>query len=486
MANRIPLIVDTTDGNKIKELPGGDSLDLTSSAIINATSITTTGTLTAQQVNVNGSNLAAVATTGNYDDLNNTPLLFDGNYLNLSNKPTIPTRVFELFDVSATNPDDGDILRWNNINTQWESQSLSSTVDLSDKTINELQNVIITGSADDKFLKFYAGAWRPANVTYAEVQNAPTALSELINDAGFITSETDSQTLSYDGVTLTISNGNSVTIDSITGELNGNVNSNDGNSVILDVDSRTLFGSLRGDVVGNVTGNVTGDVVGSIFADDSTTMVDAVNNVLTADNVNAVTFFGESLTVTTDVNAVGFQGNVFGNGGQNVPLQILSGQNTQSGNSILINPYGSDTIVQTKAETHIWDTGEYSSTGNPYMRFTTVGAIEAKDGAYFEGNLVGDVIGSIYADDSSVMIDGTENKIVGDVDSSNVTGTNITGTDIVGTTIKGSLRAVNRGPTPITDALADGALGEIRFDNTYMYIKCPDGDWRRIALSIIP
>ena len=32
MANRIPLVVDTTDGNKIKEFPVGDNLDLTNSA----------------------------------------------------------------------------------------------------------------------------------------------------------------------------------------------------------------------------------------------------------------------------------------------------------------------------------------------------------------------------------------------------------------------------------------------------------------------
>ena len=28
MANRFPLVLDTTDGNKIKEIPAGDNLDL--------------------------------------------------------------------------------------------------------------------------------------------------------------------------------------------------------------------------------------------------------------------------------------------------------------------------------------------------------------------------------------------------------------------------------------------------------------------------
>ena len=34
MANRIPLIVDRDDENKLKELPVGDNLDLTGSGIV--------------------------------------------------------------------------------------------------------------------------------------------------------------------------------------------------------------------------------------------------------------------------------------------------------------------------------------------------------------------------------------------------------------------------------------------------------------------
>ena len=36
MANRIPLIVDRDDQNKLKELPIGDNLDLTGSGIVGA------------------------------------------------------------------------------------------------------------------------------------------------------------------------------------------------------------------------------------------------------------------------------------------------------------------------------------------------------------------------------------------------------------------------------------------------------------------
>ena len=39
--NRVPLIVDQDNGNKIRELPLGDNLDLTSSKIVNASSVET-------------------------------------------------------------------------------------------------------------------------------------------------------------------------------------------------------------------------------------------------------------------------------------------------------------------------------------------------------------------------------------------------------------------------------------------------------------
>ena len=43
-----------------------------------------------------------------------------------------------------------------------------------------------------------------------------------------------------------------------------------------------VIGSVTGSVTGNVTGTLDGDVTGSVFGDDSTPLVDAVNNVLTA------------------------------------------------------------------------------------------------------------------------------------------------------------------------------------------------------------
>ena len=69
MANRIPLVVDTTE-NKIKELPVGDNLDLGGSGLTNV------GTVNATDVRINNVSF-------------NNP--FSGDYNDLSNKPIIPT-----------------------------------------------------------------------------------------------------------------------------------------------------------------------------------------------------------------------------------------------------------------------------------------------------------------------------------------------------------------------------------------------------------
>jgi hypothetical protein len=278
MTNRIPLIVDTADGNKIKELPSGDALNLVGSAIVDATSISTTGTVTSSvintaSINVNGSPIAAVALSGNFDDLDNVPVGFSGDYDDLTNKPTIPIHLESLFNVGNITPTDGQGLKWSSINNQWEPGSVVADIDLSVRNIQELQNVIVTGPVDNKFLKYYAGAWRASTVTYSEVQNAPTALSQLINDVGYITVPGSAQTLSVTGGELSISDGNTVDIAQTISYDGTSLALSDSNTIetnTLDVNFRKV----------NTTAGVVGDVTGSLFADDSTLLVDGINGTI--------------------------------------------------------------------------------------------------------------------------------------------------------------------------------------------------------------
>lgn len=227
MADRFPLIIDTQDGNAIKELPAGDNLDLSQSNIVNVAGITTLGTINAGNLIVNGSTLSTVALSNDYRDLDNVPITFSGSYTDLSNKPTIPTVLSDLSNVSLTQPTDGQGLVFDAADNQWKPSDIGD-LDLSNNNITDLSDVIITGATENKFLKFYSGAWRPANLTYAEILNRPTKVSDLANDQFFITIE---------DVRAEIENG-------------------------------------------------TGNLKGSVFADDSSIMVDGINNTLFANTAN--------------------------------------------------------------------------------------------------------------------------------------------------------------------------------------------------------
>lgn len=211
MANRYPLIVDTADSNKIKELPSGDNLNLSGSGIINAASVSVTGTITTSAITVNGQSLADVATSGSYNDLLNKPNIIT-SYNDLTNKPTIPSLISQLGDVSATAPEVGDGLIWNGI--EYTPGTINATVDLSTSNLSELQNVITVGDTSNKFLKYYSGAWRAANVTWTDVQSRPTALSQLINDVGFISADDPALTLgSIAPLSTTTVQGDNIILD---------------------------------------------------------------------------------------------------------------------------------------------------------------------------------------------------------------------------------------------------------------------------------
>ena len=96
--------------------------------------------------------LAAVATSGSYDDLSNKPTIpsaqiqsdwnqnqtgyadyiknkptiFSGNYTDLSGKPTIPATVNDLADVNIPSPVDGEYIQWDQATTRWITGSGSA------------------------------------------------------------------------------------------------------------------------------------------------------------------------------------------------------------------------------------------------------------------------------------------------------------------------------------------------------------------------
>ena len=196
MANRYPLVVDTTNNNKIKEIPNGDNLLLTGNSITGVIDITASGNISVAGINMTGTltyqgnPLVSVATSGAYSDLTG-----------------VPTNVSQ-FANDASYRSTGD-----NVSVFTNDAGYLSTVafNIITSTPTTLSGYGITDGAS------------LAQGALAQTSLQPgAAISGLNNDSGF--------------VTLTQLTSGAVTVDV----------------------------------------NNSGDLVGSVFADDSTMMVDSI------------------------------------------------------------------------------------------------------------------------------------------------------------------------------------------------------------------
>ena len=309
MANRIPLIVDNTDSNKIKELPIGDNLLMTGSNItgvsgITAQSITTTtGTFT----NLNTQNLTVTAATnlGNItnititggtagqvlstDGTGNVSFISLGNYdqnLNTTNNVTFNTVATRTI-ISPIN---------------FSAEIRTSSTGLGNKTWEFGSTGILTlpvngdirNSAGQSLLSYAAVA---ADII-SDVDNTRDlgavgnrwSQGHFTNIYGALTGNvTGDLTGNVTGNTAGVHTG------AVTGNLTGNVTGN-------------LTGNVTGDVTGNVTGDVTGNVQGSVFANDSTQMINAVTGKVVGPiqvNVANISILGGSADQVLKTNGAG-------------------------------------------------------------------------------------------------------------------------------------------------------------------------------------
>jgi len=99
-----------------------------------------------------------------------------------------------------------------------------------------------------------------------------------------------------------------------------------------------VLGTITGNVTGNITGNVTGDVVGSVFADDSTLLVDGAGGTI-AGPISSINWMAASDSYLTISN-----GGSTGPG----PIQIVASANLNlssgTNNDINITPHGSGRV----------------------------------------------------------------------------------------------------------------------------------------------
>ncbi len=240
MANRFPLVLDTTDNNKIKEIQSGDNLNLADNSIVGVQNITAIGTIDAADIRVGGNRLVAQ----NFADLTDTPASFIGS-LNYFVK------------VKA----DGTGLEYRPLSDLGNIDIDTITVDTS--IVPSVNGVGFLGTEALKFNEIVANTLKgnlvsfneeivfnatTGKISYAALQGAPTFLSEFTDDVGYLR-----------------------TID-------------------LDNTLAGLFDEGQQFVT---------DIQGSVFGDDSTLLVDGVNSIVTGDilNTNINTSFINASTI---------------------------------------------------------------------------------------------------------------------------------------------------------------------------------------------
>lgn len=169
-----------------------------------------------------------VQSVTNIDNLHDVYIngLVDGQYLVYDSgvqqwqntTPPVIDELSELTDVTISGLTNGQALIYNSSTTQWENTSVSLTPQTLSFASPDLS--ILNGNSVD--LSALTTGFITASSTDT-LTNKSGNISMFTNDAGYLTSETDSQTLTFTSPnSLAISNGNTVNLSTLeVGEIDG-------------------------------------------------------------------------------------------------------------------------------------------------------------------------------------------------------------------------------------------------------------------------
>ena len=170
-------------------------------------------------------------------------------------------------------------------------------------------------------------------------------------------------------------------VGSITGDVTGSLFADDSTLMIDAVDNKviaSLTGDVTGNVVGNLTGNSTGyhtgDIKGSVFGDDSTKIIDSVENKIYGDVIGTHT------------------GNIFTN--------LIDSADSSAITVTPMTVFSSDVSVQNELTAPVINAGNIVSTG--FVQFSSLTTTQRN---------------ALAAVNGMVIYNSTDNKFQGYEDS---------------------------------------------------------------------
>jgi cytoskeletal protein CcmA (bactofilin family) len=373
MANRFPLIVDVDDGNKLKELPTGDNLNLDNAGIVNLSSLSVSGSL-------NGGSLSSSAT------LAVTTNATIGGTLSVTGTSTLTGNVTASGDVAVT----GDVSAATitlagaplllPVQSDWTESNTSSLAFIKNKpttfapdNLDDIGDVFVSGATVGQVLTYDGASWQaqaaaggisladlsviqnPASGSGSLVYNngtgvfeftpgaIPTAVSQLTNDSGYTTLAAVSAvgylqtgdilsegrittSVALGQVTIGFSDTGLLTTVAVSGNITGD--GTGGNPIVLadtislgvvnatDTGTASTFKDITADNItaslslSSTNGNFT-TTNGNITATNGTV---TGNNVVASNELQTGTIINAGNTITLNGSKVQIQNNHFGLG----------------------------------------------------------------------------------------------------------------------------------------------------------------------------
>ena len=141
-------------------------------------------------------------------------------------------------------------------------------------TLNALTDTDLTGASNNDVLTYVSASNKWESVAVPGV--GVLGLNDLSN-VFMPSTPTNGDILKYDGVNFVAKPISEV----FSEQQNYKINIvGDDSTIMVDTDTGNFIGNLTGNVTGNVTGTLDGDLTGSVFGDNSTLIIDGVNNLV--------------------------------------------------------------------------------------------------------------------------------------------------------------------------------------------------------------
>lgn len=173
--------------------------------------------------------------------------------------------------------------------------AVASKIILTNNSIKDMGDVSDTGPTANQLLSWSGTAWTPTNSL-----SALTSITMSGNIAMSTNNITGAGSINATSVSATTVTATTVNATAIDGDITGSVFADNSSLLVDAVNGKIPAANLQGTFTGAVKGTLDGEVTGSVYADDSTLLVDGIAKGIVGEVNNAIVRTNRMVVRTTD------------------------------------------------------------------------------------------------------------------------------------------------------------------------------------------